>query len=192
VRIMSTLESNNSAHFVASRYHTALHHLLMREYDQADRLAAQALSAAERHEIQNYIILGRSALGTARAQLGRIAEGIALLREDMAGMLEHGIRAGATICSVWLAEAQAREGASANAVQTVEQALDANVDELIFRPEALRVRGELRAKQGGNSRSGRDRFPRRYHTRAKNEREDVGAARNNEPCSAPRSARPTR
>jgi hypothetical protein len=33
-------------------------------------------------------------------------------------------------------------------LQTVEQALEVNPDELMFRPEALRVRGELQAKQG--------------------------------------------
>ena len=47
-----------------------------------------------------------------------------------------------------LAEAQEREGAIVDALETVEQALQANPDELIYRPETLRLRGELRLKQG--------------------------------------------
>src|SRR5262249_35090083 len=43
---------------------------------------------------------------------------------------------------------QALEGASVDALATVEQALQATPDELIVRPETLRLRGELRLKQG--------------------------------------------
>jgi predicted ATPase len=35
-----------------------------------------------------------------------------------------------------------------DALATVEQALQANPDQLVHRPEALRLRGELRLKQG--------------------------------------------
>jgi Flp pilus assembly protein TadD len=47
-----------------------------------------------------------------------------------------------------LAEAQALEGATREALETIEQALHANPEELVRRPEMLRVRGELRLKQG--------------------------------------------
>jgi len=40
------------------------------------------------------------------------------------------------------------EGAIVDALQTVEQALQANPDELMDRPEILRLRGGLRLKQG--------------------------------------------
>jgi len=48
---------------------------------------------------------------------------------------------------VLLAEAQALDGNMVDALETIEQALKANPDELIYRPEALRVRGELRLKR---------------------------------------------
>jgi tetratricopeptide (TPR) repeat protein len=35
-----------------------------------------------------------------------------------------------------------------DALETVERALQANPDELVYRPETLRLRGELRLKQG--------------------------------------------
>src|SRR5258708_6492908 len=47
-----------------------------------------------------------------------------------------------------LAEAQERDGATGDALETVEQALQTNPDELVYRPEILRLRGELRLKQG--------------------------------------------
>ena len=47
-----------------------------------------------------------------------------------------------------LAEAQALEGATSEALETLEQALHANPEELVRQPEMLRVRGELRLKQG--------------------------------------------
>jgi predicted ATPase len=45
-----------------------------------------------------------------------------------------------------LAAAQKSAGAFVDALETVEKALQANPDELVYRPEALRLRGELRLK----------------------------------------------
>jgi tetratricopeptide (TPR) repeat protein len=47
-----------------------------------------------------------------------------------------------------LAEALEREGAILDALETVEQALQLNAEQACYRPEILRVRGELRFKQG--------------------------------------------
>jgi hypothetical protein len=48
----------------------------------------------------------------------------------------------------YLAAAQAREGAIVDALETVEEALQANPDELVYRPGILRLRGELRLEHG--------------------------------------------
>ena len=92
--------------------------------------------------------LARCVLGQARAQLGRATEGVALIRQGIAGLLEIGARLGISNFTACLAEAQERDGAIADALETVEQALQANPDELVYRPETLRLRGELRLKQG--------------------------------------------
>ena len=47
-----------------------------------------------------------------------------------------------------LAAAQHRAGAIGDALETVEQAIRMNPDELVYRPDTLRLRGELRLKQG--------------------------------------------
>jgi Tfp pilus assembly protein PilF len=47
-----------------------------------------------------------------------------------------------------LAAAQEREGEIADARESVEGALQANPDEVVYRPENLRLRGELWLKNG--------------------------------------------
>src|SRR5262249_50170617 len=51
----------------------------------------------------------------------------------------------------YLAEAQALDGAVADALRTIDDALRANPQELFLRPETLRVRGELRLRQGDSA-----------------------------------------
>jgi predicted ATPase len=48
----------------------------------------------------------------------------------------------------YLAGAQEREGAIGDALETLEQALRAHADRRVYRPEALRLHGELRFKKG--------------------------------------------
>lgn len=63
-------------------------------------------------------------------------------------MLELGARWNISSCTAYLAEALEQEGAIPDAVEAVEQALQANPDELVYRPEILRIRGDLRLRQG--------------------------------------------
>jgi predicted ATPase len=90
----------------------------------------------------------RCALGQARAQLGRATEGVALIRRGIADLLEIGTRLRLSDHITCLAAAQEREGTIVEALATVERALQANPDEVVYRPEALRLRGELRLKKG--------------------------------------------
>jgi predicted ATPase len=94
------------------------------------------------------VAVSRVVLGQAQAQCGHASEGVALIRRGIAGMLEIGRRLGITYFIGALAEAQACAGAVGDALATVEQALQANPDELYWRPENLRLRGALRLIQG--------------------------------------------
>ena len=87
-------------------------------------------------------------LGWARAQLGRAGEGVALIRQGLTGLAEAGFRASITDHLTRLAEAQALDGKIDDALITIEEALQANPEELVFRPNALTCRGELRLKVG--------------------------------------------
>jgi predicted ATPase len=145
-QMMAAVDSSNPAHLLTSAFMAILLDLFMRQYEKPEVHFAQWTGLTAQHQFANYG-LPQAALGAVRVQLGRVAEGITSFREGISRISGRGIRAPASIFPIWLAEAQSLEGAIVDALQTIEQALQANPDELIFRPEALRVRGELRAKQ---------------------------------------------
>jgi tetratricopeptide (TPR) repeat protein len=111
-------------------------------------LAAQALELSEKHQYPYVAASSRCALGHALAQLGNAREGIGLIRQGIAGLLEIGSRAGLSRTTTYLAAAQECNGATADALETVEQAVRVNPDELAYRPESFRLLGELRLKLG--------------------------------------------
>jgi hypothetical protein len=87
-------------------------------------------------------------LGWARAHLGSPGEGVFLVRHALTGLIEAGTRVGITDVLTRLAEAQALDGAVADALATIEEALQANPEELVFRPNVVTWRGELRLERG--------------------------------------------
>jgi len=148
-RMMTLVNASNPYEVAFSWMFDALHRLGLREYEQAEASAARALDLAEKHLIPQPAAYTRFALGQARAQLGRTTEGIALIRQGLAAMLEIGMRLTVPYVIASLAEAQEREGLIVDALETVEQALQADPKELLnYRPEALKLRGELQLKQG--------------------------------------------
>jgi tetratricopeptide (TPR) repeat protein len=130
--------AGNCASFVQS---------MLRDYEKAEASALLAVELSEKHQFPNEAVLARCALGHARAGLGRTTEGILLLRQGIAGKLEYGNRLEITRNLAFLTDAQASAGAVTDALETVEQALCANLEELVYRPEAFRLRGELRLRQ---------------------------------------------
>jgi len=122
--------------------------LRLRDYERAEALATQALELAEQLQFTFLAASVRGTLGVARSRLGRAAEGIELIRRGITGVLEIGAHLQVGLLTAELAAALGREGASVEALETIEQALRANPEELVYQPEILRIRGELRLKQG--------------------------------------------
>jgi class 3 adenylate cyclase/tetratricopeptide (TPR) repeat protein len=118
------------------------------EYQHAERLAADALNLAEKYKFSLLAALAQCLLGHARAQSDNATEGIRLIRQALNNWLELGSHLGVSHYTAYLAAAQERKGEIADALETIEQALRANPDELVCRPETLRIRGELRLKRG--------------------------------------------
>jgi predicted ATPase len=87
-------------------------------------------------------------LGHVRAELGRAADGIALIRAGIDTLVRIGNRSVVPGHMTSLAAAQLGAGAIDDALETVEQALNFNPEEAVSRPETLRIRGEVRLKQG--------------------------------------------
>ena len=145
--MMTLVNASNPYEVAFSWMFDALHRLGLREYEQAEASAARALNLAEKHQIPQPAAYTRFALGQARAQLGRTTEGIALIRQGLAAMLEVGMRLTVpyVIAGHWRRHRNAK-ALIADALETVEQALQAYLQEP-FRPAARQLRGELRLRQ---------------------------------------------
>jgi len=147
-RMMASVDQSNPYDLAFSALHAAGLRAYLREYEQVEALAARALEISEKDNFPLFTSLSRCFLALARAQLGRATEGVALLRQGISGMLAVGARLGITVRTPDLAEAQEREGAIVDALATVDEALKVNPGELVHQPEILRLRGEMRLKQG--------------------------------------------
>jgi predicted ATPase len=111
--------------------------------------AGRALGEArtEKNQFTQLAAMSPSVLGHVLANIGRATEAVALVRQSIARSLEIGSPMSSSLL-VSLATAQDRSGAIPDALETIEQALQANPHELAYRPEALMIRGELRLKLG--------------------------------------------
>jgi predicted ATPase len=146
-RAVATIEDDPYAKAMVTEVSSYLH-VMLREPKQAAMLAAQAVATATEHGFRE--TGGRSGMchGWAQAQLGHPNEGASLIRKALAAYRANGPLVWVTFFLTWLAEAQALGGALAESLRTIEEALTVNPDERFWRPETLRVRGEVRGQQG--------------------------------------------
>jgi len=93
-------------------------------------LAARALELLEKHQIPQFAGQARCFLGVPRTCLGRPSEGVALIRQAIAGLAAIGTHNDGY--TLFLAESQALSGAIGDALETIEQVLQPN------RPDATR------------------------------------------------------
>jgi class 3 adenylate cyclase/tetratricopeptide (TPR) repeat protein len=120
----------------------------LREPLRAEATATEVLAISEENGFSSLRSLARIVIGSARAQLDKAGEGVPLIRQGLADLAEIGARIGFTDFLTCLAEAQARDGATPEALGTIEDALQVNPEELVFRPSMMTCRGELRLKLG--------------------------------------------
>jgi predicted ATPase len=121
---------------------------MLREPEQAALLAAQAIATAGEHGFRQFGWGARISHGWVQAQLGHPDEGASLIREALTAYRANGSLVSVPTRLTWLAEAQALGGAPADGLPTTEEALTVNPDERYWRPETLRLRGEVRRRQG--------------------------------------------
>jgi DNA-binding winged helix-turn-helix (wHTH) protein/tetratricopeptide (TPR) repeat protein len=148
-RAAATIEDDAFAKIIAE-WSSSFLHVMLREPEQAATLAAQAIATAGEHGFHQFGLGPRMAHGWAQAQLGHPDEGIVLIREALTAYRANGSLVSAPTRLTWLAEAQALGGAVADALRTIEEALTVNPEERYWCPETLRVRGEIRRRQGEN------------------------------------------
>jgi tetratricopeptide (TPR) repeat protein len=146
-RAVATIEGDAYARAVAQLVSSWLH-VMLKEPEQAALLAAQAVATAAEHGFRDIGWLARMPHGWAQAQLGHPDEGVSLIREALSAGRANGSLVFVPTSLTWLAEAQALGGALAESLQTLEEALTVNPPERFYRPETLRVRGDIRRQQG--------------------------------------------
>jgi tetratricopeptide (TPR) repeat protein len=132
------------AQFVA-----ALLRLYLRQPEQAKSLAEDSIALSDQHGFSYIGIFSRMARGRALANLGGANEGVSLIRNGI-GALPETDRNGSTLFLSWLAEAQALNCEISDALATIEQALEANVQERAWRGNARAIRARLRLSLGQN------------------------------------------
>jgi predicted ATPase len=112
-------------------------------------LAGRAIATAGEHGFRQFGLGPRMSHGWVQAQLGHPDEGAVLIREALTAYRANGSLVSVPTRLTWLAEAQALGGAVAEGLRTIEEALTVNPEERYWRPESLRLRGEIRRRQGG-------------------------------------------
>jgi tetratricopeptide (TPR) repeat protein len=147
IQMFSVVNKESAFDLAFSGYFSAYLRYYLRDYEQAEVLGARALELSQKHEFHYLTALCRCVLGPTRAHLGRATEGVELARKGIAGLTEIGTRSGLSRFFAYLAAAQEREGAFADALESIERAILASPFELANRPETLRLRGQLRLHQ---------------------------------------------
>src|SRR5215472_530690 len=124
----------------------AVLHLLLREFANAKGAAAVAIDLSEEHGYRRIGSGSTIFLGVSEALLGNVTEGLALVDSALRSWVETKARIFWTLHLGYKAAAQAQGGKVLEALATVEEALQANPTELCFRPDAIKIRGELRLR----------------------------------------------
>jgi len=140
--------SKNPYDLAFGRFFEGYLHKFLREPQHVEAAAVQAFVICEERGFRFVRDIARILIGWARAQLGSAGEGVLLIRQGLAGLSEAGARLGITDYLTCLAEAQALDGMIDDAISTIDEALQVNPEELVFQPNILSCRGELRIKVG--------------------------------------------
>jgi tetratricopeptide (TPR) repeat protein len=136
---------DNPFEFAFARYLAAMLLLFLRDFQEAKAAAAAAVALSDEHGFLQFAASARIFLGVAEAACGDPGSGIPRVTLGLRGIDNIGARIATTLFLSWFAEVLALDGKVQEALETVEQALQVNPAELAWRPDALRIRGELRS-----------------------------------------------
>ena len=142
--ISAALNSKNPYKLAHARHFEGILYLQLKDLQRAEAAAAQAMTLSAQHDFLYIRDEARVVLGRARAQLGHADEALSLIHQGLSDRIKNGSRADITFFLMFLAEAQVLYGNIDEALMTIERALEANPEELIYRPLLLNCRGELR------------------------------------------------
>jgi class 3 adenylate cyclase/tetratricopeptide (TPR) repeat protein len=130
--------------------------LLVGEAAEAVTAAREAINLSDEHGFPHIAAAARATLGAALANCGEAVQGVQLIEESLIAIARTETRMGVTLSLFYLAQAQALLGATESAFLSIERALEANPDEVVYRPEVFRLRGECRLRVGDRERAEQD------------------------------------
>jgi DNA-binding winged helix-turn-helix (wHTH) protein/tetratricopeptide (TPR) repeat protein len=131
-------------HVGFSGIYAAVLHDYLGEYEHSEKLAHDVVELCERSELPHHTAQARCVLGLARMRLGRAVDGVKQIREGIDRLLQIGSRGITSPYLAYLATAQLTASQPGDAFETIEEALQVNPEELAYRPEMFRLRGEIR------------------------------------------------
>jgi tetratricopeptide (TPR) repeat protein len=118
------------------------------EFKRAQQTNDEAVGLGSASEFPLLKAIGKILDAWLRAQKGESSDTVDQIRKGLADLDVMKFYATRAKYLGYLCEAQAFAGAVDDAFLTVEQALQVNPDELIYRPETFRLRGELWLRRG--------------------------------------------
>ena len=122
--------------------------LFLREFAQAKSAAAESIALSEEHGFRQYAAGSRVFFGLAEVALGHPRDGMPNVYLGLKGLHESGAGTMMSLYLCWVGMAESHEGRVSQAIDRIESALEANPLELTWRPEVIRMRGELRRLVG--------------------------------------------
>ncbi|MFM9863570.1 MAG: ATP-binding protein [Micropepsaceae bacterium] len=131
-------------------------HAFLDDPCSAEAASSFALATAKERGLRQIEGLALPVLGWAQARQGRPREGLVLIGDGIAKLSEIGNRVTIPLFLTFRAEAEALDGGIANALASYEEALTFTPKELVYRPQTLIVRGELRSKLGDSELAEKD------------------------------------
>jgi tetratricopeptide (TPR) repeat protein len=117
-------------------------------------LEMEAISRASGFPL--WMTVSKVQIAYARARIGEIDDAAQRIREGIAELDAIGFHLARARFLGFLCRAQILDGALDDATTTIEQSLQPNPDQLIYRPESLRIRGELSFMKGNSEQAETD------------------------------------
>jgi class 3 adenylate cyclase/tetratricopeptide (TPR) repeat protein len=146
--IAATTDLVNPFELAYAQFIAAGLYLFLRDFEAANVAATTSVKLSDDHGYRLLASGSRIFLGLSAATRGDVANGLAMVESGLRGWIESGARVWMTGFLCLISVAQAFAGRVSEALESAEHALEANAGELSWRPDALRIRGELRSRLG--------------------------------------------
>jgi class 3 adenylate cyclase/tetratricopeptide (TPR) repeat protein len=146
--LMIAHQNDNPYDLAYAKYMAAIHAVLINSLELAADFARNSIRLSDEYKFPQFAAISRIALGRAQAGQGLASEGVKLISEGLEGMTATSSRVAMTLYLTWLAEAHVFAESFGEALAALESAMQVNPQELFFRPETIRLHGEILIHEG--------------------------------------------